>query len=122
MYPVVVPPTGSEPVHSNHSAMEQDGSDNDNLQATQSQGNASQAAVVDDHLWGFLQPCNAALRRIDLLKVDPICKIGRNRDDNTIVLPGFKVSEYPVLPFVSTYATSGNIILIASIDSILVRQ
>lgn len=82
-----------------NSVMEQDDPalENEILQATQSQPIMSQPVpVVDDHLWGFLQPCSPALCRIDLLKLERECDIGRNPEGNKIVLPGFKVSEYLV--------------------------
>jgi len=58
----------------------------------------SQAPVsnVDAHLWGFLQPCTAALTRLDFWKANVVYDIGRNREGNRIILPGFKVSEYLV--------------------------
>lgn len=54
---------------------------------------------IDAHLWGFLQPCTAALSRIDFWKVCPVYDIGRNKEGNNIVLPGFKVSECLVCIF-----------------------
>ena len=67
---------------------------------TQSTQHASQQGNngIDGHLWGFLQPCNVAQARIDFWRINPIYRIGRNRQENDIVLPGFKVSEYPFLP------------------------
>jgi ser/thr/tyr protein kinase RAD53 len=59
---------------------------------------ATQGAVynsyVDAHLWGFLQPCSAAIARMDFLKPVKVIDIGRNLEGNLFVLPGFKVSEY----------------------------
>jgi len=49
---------------------------------------------VDAHLWGFLQPCSAAIARMDFLKAIKVYDIGRNSEGNLFVLPGFKVSEY----------------------------
>lgn len=92
----------SESAYDDYSVMEQNGSASDMLESTQetSQPLQSQSlSVVDGHLWGFLQPCSPALCRIDLFKVDPVCTIGRNQAENNIVLPGFKVSEYPVYFF-----------------------
>ncbi|KZT29093.1 kinase-like protein, partial [Neolentinus lepideus HHB14362 ss-1] len=60
-------------------------------QASQSQPQDSQA---DQHLWGFLQPCNPALRRIDMWKVKPTYQFGRNTNTgNTVVFPGLKISN-----------------------------
>ena len=67
---------------------------------TQSTQHASQQGTngIDGHLWGFLQPCNVAQARIDFWRINPIYRIGRNVQENDIVLPGFKVSEYPFFP------------------------
>jgi serine/threonine/tyrosine protein kinase RAD53 len=62
------------------------------LQATQEQYFPSQPIPVDGHLWGFLQPCNAALKRIDFLKMNPTYTIGRGAG-NDFLLEGFKVSN-----------------------------
>jgi serine/threonine/tyrosine protein kinase RAD53 len=64
-------------------------------QQTQSTQQASQQAStsVDSHLWGYLQPCSASLTRIDFWKIHPRYTIGRNTEQNQVVLPGFKVSE-----------------------------
>ncbi|KAG2154460.1 kinase-like domain-containing protein [Suillus bovinus] len=63
-------------------------------QATQSTQHASQPnpANTNSHLWGYLQPCNNLLRRLDLWKVQPAVSVGR-APDNNIVLPGGKVSN-----------------------------
>lgn len=63
-------------------------------QATQSTQHASQPdpANSDSHLWGYLQPCNSLLRRIDLWKVQPAASVGR-APENDIILPGGRVSE-----------------------------
>lgn len=66
-------------------------------QQTQEASQSQQA--VDDHLWGVMMPCNPNLRRVDLLKVRPTYRIGRNSettrpDSNDIILPGMKISEY----------------------------
>ncbi|KAH9485365.1 Serine/threonine-protein kinase cds1 [Psilocybe cubensis] len=62
---------------------------------TQSTQQASQPPPVafDSHLWGFLQPCSAALTRIDFWKLNPRYTIGRNTETNQVVLPGYKVSN-----------------------------
>jgi serine/threonine/tyrosine protein kinase RAD53 len=52
------------------------------------------STTMDGHLWGFLQPCSAALARIDFWKLSPTYTIGRNQDCNNVVLHGLKVSEY----------------------------
>jgi ser/thr/tyr protein kinase RAD53 len=96
----------SDPSYDDNSTMEQDDLANEILQATQSQPvQYQQGSVVDDHLWGFLQPCSPAHRRIDLLKIQPVYNIGRNPAENRILFTGFKVSEYPVLSFLFTRAT-----------------
>ena len=65
-------------------------------QPTQSTQEASQPDyVVDAHLWGFLIPCSANLRRIDFQKLKPKYQIGRNTEQhkNDIILPGMKISQ-----------------------------
>ena len=65
-------------------------------QQTQSTQQASQNDyVLDTHLWGYLIPCSANLRRIDFQKIKPSYRIGRNREEqkNDIILPGMKISE-----------------------------
>jgi ser/thr/tyr protein kinase RAD53 len=52
-----------------------------------------QMVTVDAHLWGYMQPCNASLTRIDFWKIHPKYTIGRNTELNQVILPGFKVSE-----------------------------
>ncbi|KAI0355786.1 Pkinase-domain-containing protein [Trametes cingulata] len=66
-------------------------------QPTQSTQEASQPDyAVDAHLWGFLIPCSANLRRIDFQKVKPKYQIGRNTEahKNDIILPGMKISNF----------------------------
>ncbi|KAH9859143.1 Pkinase-domain-containing protein [Lenzites betulinus] len=66
-------------------------------QQTQSTQEASQPEyIVDEHLWGFLIPCSANLRRIDFQKVRPKYQIGRNTEQhkNDIILPGMKISNF----------------------------
>ncbi|KAI0744311.1 Pkinase-domain-containing protein [Daedaleopsis nitida] len=66
-------------------------------QQTQSTQQASQAEVIDEqHLWGYLIPCSANLRRVDFLKSKHVYRIGRNREDhkNDIILPGMKISNF----------------------------
>ncbi|RPD54428.1 kinase-like protein [Lentinus tigrinus ALCF2SS1-7] len=66
-------------------------------QQTQSTQQASQGdVVVDEHLWGYLIPCSANLRRIDFQKVKTTYRIGRNREEhkNDIILPGMKISNF----------------------------
>lgn len=64
-------------------------------QPTQSTQQASQPPdpAVDSHIWGFLQPCSVALTRIDFWRIHPRYTIGRNIDQNQVVLPGPKISE-----------------------------
>ncbi|KAH7928923.1 kinase-like protein [Leucogyrophana mollusca] len=83
-------PNGNEDLIPVDDAMEEQ-----TQQATQSTQPASQttnSADADAHLWGFLQPCSSALRRIDFFKLSPSAKIGR-APDNDVVLPGGKVSN-----------------------------
>ncbi|CAL1705942.1 unnamed protein product [Somion occarium] len=50
----------------------------------------------DNHLWGFLIPCNPAMARIDLYRKYPVVKVGRNSSKdvgNHVVLPGLKISN-----------------------------
>lgn len=63
-------------------------------QATQSTQHSSQpdSANSNGHLWGYLQPCNTLLRRIDLWKVQPTASVGR-AIENDIILPGGRVSN-----------------------------
>jgi hypothetical protein len=61
-------------------------------QSTQ-QASQSQKASEDAHLWGYMQPCNASLTRIDFWKIHPKYTIGRNTELNQVILPGFKVSK-----------------------------
>ena len=56
--------------------------------------NTSSEESPDAHLWGYLQPCNARLSRIDLWRIHPKYTLGRNSDTNQIVLPGLKISEW----------------------------
>lgn len=67
----------------------------DSVQATQSTQQASQVPYpnFDHHLWGYLQPCSAALFRIDFLKVNTKYAIGRHENLNNIILPGMKISN-----------------------------
>jgi serine/threonine/tyrosine protein kinase RAD53 len=76
--------------------MEYDEDSLEETQQTQSTQQASQAPEdpVDEHLWGYLQPCSAALTRIDFWRIHPKYAIGRNTETNQVVLPGFKVSKY----------------------------
>ncbi|KAI9571653.1 kinase-like domain-containing protein [Boletus coccyginus] len=64
-------------------------------QATQStQYSGSQGpGDASSHLWGFLQPCSTLLKRIDFFKVQPTVSIGRNGEQNEIILPGGRVSN-----------------------------
>lgn len=66
------------------------------LQQTQSTQQASQQPLPetdDTHLWGYLQPCTSGLTRIDFWKIHPRYTIGRNKEFNQVVFPGFKISE-----------------------------
>jgi hypothetical protein len=69
----------------------------DSQEQTQSTQQASQPlnTALDEHLWGYLQPCSSALTRIDFWKIHPRYTIGRNIQENQVVLPGFKISVSP---------------------------
>lgn len=73
------------------------------LQQTQSTQQASQQSAPennDSHLWGYLQPCSGGLTRIDFWKIHPCYTIGRNTEFNSVVFPGFKISQlHPSLLF-----------------------
>lgn len=47
-----------------------------------------------EHLWGYLQPCQPMLNRIDFMKLSPKYSIGRAKEVNQVVLPGTKISEF----------------------------
>lgn len=72
-----------------------DDANDDSQEQTQSTQQASQPlnTALDEHLWGYLQPCSSALTRIDFWKIRPRYTIGRNIQENQVVLPGFKISE-----------------------------
>ena len=72
-----------------------DVNDESQIQHTQSTQQASQQVNpgLDDHLWGYLQPCSSTLTRIDFWKIHPRYTIGRNIESNQVVLPGFKISK-----------------------------
>ncbi|KIM40164.1 hypothetical protein M413DRAFT_413516 [Hebeloma cylindrosporum] len=72
-----------------------DSQDSEQQTQTQSTQEASQPDPIslDAHLWGYLQPCSAALTRIDFWKIHPRYTIGRNTEINQVVLPGPKVSN-----------------------------
>src|SRR5277367_5277856 len=78
-----------------HSAVASQEPESQLTNQTQSTQQSSQpASSLDAHLWGFLQPCSSTLTRIDFWKICPSCSIGRNRETNDVVLPGFKISSY----------------------------
>ncbi|RXW25644.1 hypothetical protein EST38_g233 [Candolleomyces aberdarensis] len=66
-------------------------------QQTQSTQQLTQPVVPptdrDSHLWGYLQPVNDKLSRIDFWREQRQYTIGRNTELNKIVFPGFKVSN-----------------------------
>lgn len=68
--------------------------ESEQTQATQQTQPASQPPLIDNHLWAFLQPCSVALERLDFWKSIQVYEIGRNKEGNNFVLPGFKVSKY----------------------------
>lgn len=72
-----------------------DDANDDSQEQTQPTQQASQPlnTALDEHLWGYLQPCSSALTRIDFWKIRPRYTIGRNIQENQVVLPGFKISN-----------------------------
>lgn len=53
--------------------------------------------LPEEHLWGYLLPCNPQVRRLDFLKGKLEYRVGRNKSlGNDFVLTGMKVSEYPL--------------------------
>jgi hypothetical protein len=78
-----------------HAASDDIGDESQTQQTTQSTQVASQqpSAAFDAHLWGYLQPCSQKLTRIDFWRQNRSCCIGRNRDQNDVILPGTKVSK-----------------------------
>ncbi|KAI9067527.1 Pkinase-domain-containing protein [Trametes sanguinea] len=74
-----------------------DGVTESTQQQTQSTQEASQhEPIVDSHLWGYLHPCSASLRRIDFLLTKQKYQIGRNSQEgkNDVILPGMKISNF----------------------------
>ncbi|KAG5342978.1 hypothetical protein C0989_005927 [Termitomyces sp. Mn162] len=80
--------------NSNDSSMEDVEETQETQQQTQSTQQASQQMGFDSygHLWGYLQPCNGDLARIDFWKVNPRYRLGRNKELNDCVLPGAKIN------------------------------
>ncbi|EAU91637.1 CAMK/RAD53 protein kinase [Coprinopsis cinerea okayama7 len=82
----------NEPMH--HEAY--DGEEEQQTQSTQEASQSqsqSPGQAVDAHLWGYLQPVNDKLIRIDFWRAEPSYTIGRNTTCNRIIFPGFKVSN-----------------------------
>ncbi len=73
---------------------DEEGSDLQQTQSTQQASQQPPVASVDSHLWGYLQPCNTGLTRIDFWKMTPRYTFGRNTESNQVVFPGFKISEW----------------------------
>ena len=77
--------------------------------ATQQFSNGSQESQRrENHLWGYLLPCNSNLARIDFDKCKRKYLIGRNVSkviSNDFILPGMKISEY-IVPTALTVAQS----------------
>ena len=84
-----------QPPNEYEDAVMADDDDFESTQQTQSTQPLSQnPQSIDSHIWGFLQPCSPALKRIDFWKSVSVYDIGRNPEGNVIILPGFKVSAY----------------------------
>ena len=57
---------------------------------------SQESRLPEEHLWGYLIPCNPKAIRLDFMKAQLEYRIGRNKSvGNDFVLPGMKVSEYP---------------------------
>ena len=65
----------------------------DTQQATQSTQDASQPPEWNAHIWGFFVPCKDTNKRIDCWKTLPTVKIGRNPEENDILLRSMKISK-----------------------------
>ena len=59
--------------------------------STQQASQAPEDPVFNQHLWGYLLPCNPIVKRIDLWKNSPNVKVGRS-SENDIVFPHRKIS------------------------------
>ena len=68
-------------------------SDQQQTQSTQQASQHEKVSEEDAHLWGYMQPCNASLTRINFWKMHPKYTIGRNTELNQVILPGCKVSK-----------------------------
>ncbi|KAI1787438.1 Pkinase-domain-containing protein [Ganoderma leucocontextum] len=89
-------------------------------QQTQSTQQASQTDYADNtHLWGYLIPCSANLRRIDFQKIKPSYRIGRNREGtkNDIIFPGMKISNFHCTIEWDTDETLSSAIKVADMSS-----
>ena len=69
----------------------QEGDTQQSTQQTQAANTQTPQSQVDSHLWGFLQPCNVNVPRIDFFRQSITYKIGRNKS-NDVQLQGMKVS------------------------------
>lgn len=87
-------PEVSSQVVSSQEASSQEVIETQETQSTQlaSQLASQESNQTDFHIWGYLQPCNPSLTRLDFQKIHPIYHIGR-QPINHITLAGFKVSE-----------------------------
>jgi hypothetical protein len=52
------------------------------------------ARLMDDFLWGYLEPINPGLVRIDFWRCIRTYEIGRDVQANRIVLPGMNISGW----------------------------
>src|ERR1700722_7600837 len=96
MQPPTYIPAHSIPTNDPVGISQETESQNQQTQSTQTASQPINNTVLDGHLWGFLQPCSASLTRIDFWRLSPTYSVGRN-EGNDVVLPGFKISSYPLL-------------------------
>ncbi|KAH6913842.1 CAMK/RAD53 protein kinase [Coprinopsis sp. MPI-PUGE-AT-0042] len=62
-------------------------------QSTQQASQSQEPPPNPAHLWGYMQPVNNHLVRIDLYRNQHCWTVGRNTTENKIIFPGFKVSN-----------------------------
>ncbi|KAF8147709.1 kinase-like domain-containing protein [Crassisporium funariophilum] len=75
-----------------HGSQDSRGSNDIELQQTQ-QASQLLDVSIDAHLWGYLQPLNPALARLDFWKIRPRYTIGRAPASNDVVFPGPIISN-----------------------------
>ncbi|KAF5374586.1 hypothetical protein D9757_010153 [Collybiopsis confluens] len=67
------------------------------IEQTQQTQELSQERVApkqyDEHLWASLLPITREIKQVDLMKPQPLYRVGRNARTNTIVFPAIKISN-----------------------------